>query len=189
MSPALNSTMARVLPAEMVIVGIGIIPCVQPLRAAGAGGNNGIDVDAFCRTSLPDIYAIGDCAAHVNGFARGMRVRVESIQNANDMATAAAMTIGGQPTPYAATPWFWSNQYDLKLQTIGLSQGHDQWILRGDPARRSFSVIYLLDGKVIALDCVNAARDFTQGKPLVESGAQIKPAALADASVALKDLA
>jgi 3-phenylpropionate/trans-cinnamate dioxygenase ferredoxin reductase component len=174
--------------AQLVIVGIGIIPAVAPLIAAGAKGGNGVDVDASCRTSLPHIYAIGDCAAHSNGFAEGTVIRLESVQNANDQATVAAKAICGDPQPYGATPWFWSNQYDLKLQTVGLSTGHDQTVLRGDPADRSFSVIYLKAGKVIALDCVNLVRDYAQGRKLVELGIVADPAVLADTSKPLKEL-
>ncbi|MCH7628089.1 MAG: FAD-dependent oxidoreductase [Proteobacteria bacterium] len=177
-----------VLPAEIVIVGIGIIPSVGPLLSAGAAGGNGVDVDEFCRTSLPDVYAIGDCAAHANDFADGAVIRLESVQNANDQGTTAAKAICGAPVPYKATPWFWSNQYDLRLQTVGLSTGHDQTVLRGDPATRSFSVIYLKGGKVIALDCVNMVKDYVQGKKLVETRAQVPPEKLADAGVPLKEM-
>ena len=156
--------------------------------AAGAAGGNGVDVDAYCRTSLPDIHAIGDCAAHENRYARGARIRLESVQNANDQATIVAKAIMGEAAPYAAMPWFWSNQYDLRLQTVGLSIGHDAVVLRGDPAARSFSVVYLREGGVIALDCVNAVKDYVQGRKLVEAGAQLDPAALADASRPLKEL-
>jgi 3-phenylpropionate/trans-cinnamate dioxygenase ferredoxin reductase subunit len=176
------------IAADMVVVGIGIEPAVAPLIAAGAAGGNGVDVDEFCRTSLADIYAIGDCAAHVNGFAGGARIRLESVQNANDQANVAARAIRGDPMPYAATPWFWSNQYDLKLQTVGLSAGHDALVMRGDPAARSFSVIYLKEGRVVALDCVNAVKDYVQGRKLVEARAAIDPTLLADTRAGLKDL-
>ncbi len=177
-----------VLPAEMVIVGIGIAPAVEPLIAAGAEASNGVHVDPFCRTSLPDIFAVGDCAAHLNRFAGGARIRLESVQNANDQATTAARAIARQPQAYDGVPWFWSNQYDLRLQTVGLSAGHDQAVLRGDPAARSFSLVYLREGRVIALDCVNATRDYAQGRKLVEAGATIAPARLADASRPLKEM-
>jgi 3-phenylpropionate/trans-cinnamate dioxygenase ferredoxin reductase subunit len=176
------------LTADLVIVGIGIIPTVEPLIAAGALGGNGVAVDAECRTSLPDIFAIGDCALHANSFADDLPVRVESVQNANDMAQAAAKTIVGNPEPYTAVPWFWSNQYDLKLQTVGLSMGHDAEILRGDPATRSFSIVYLKQGRVCALDCVNATRDYVQGRALVVARAEVDPARLADGSVPLKEM-
>ncbi len=174
-----------VLPADLVIVGIGIIPCIEALREAGAEGTNGVMVDAQCRTSLADVYAIGDCAAHANAFAESAVIRLESVQNANDMATTAAKTICGVEAAYHAVPWFWSNQYDLKLQTVGLSTGHDDVVLRGDPAARSFSVIYLKAGKVIALDCVNMVKDYVQGRKLVEARAAITPERLCDTATPL----
>ena len=174
--------------AGMVIVGIGIVPAVQPLLDAGAAGGNGVDVDAQCRTSLPDVFAIGDCAAHANAFADGATIRLESVQNANDQATVVAKTITGSPVDYHAVPWFWSNQYDLRLQTVGLSTGHDAWVMRGDPAMRSFSLIYLRAGRVVALDCVNATKDYVQGRALVTAGAAIDPDRLADVTTPLKEM-
>lgn len=176
------------LAADLVIVGIGIVPSVAPLAEAGAATGNGVEVDEFCRTSLPDIYAIGDCASHANAFAGGARIRLESVQNAIDQAKVVAGAILGAPKPYHAAPWFWSNQYDLKLQTIGISAGHDASVVRGDPAARSWSLVYLKHGKVIALDCINAARDYVQGRALVERGLAIDPARLADAAVPLKEM-
>lgn len=176
------------VPAEMVIVGIGIVPAVEPLLDAGAAGGNGVDVDAQCRTSLADVFAIGDCATHANAFADGARIRLESVQNANDQATVVAKTIAGTPVDYRAVPWFWSNQYDLRLQTVGLSTGYDGIVVRGDMASRSVSLIYLREGRVIALDCVNATRDYVQGRALVLAGAVIDPAQLADTAVPLKEM-
>lgn len=176
------------IPAQMVIVGIGIIPETGPLITAGAAGGNGVDVDAHCRTSLPDIYAVGDCAAHANRFAQGATIRLESVQNANDQAKIAAEHILGKDTIYDAVPWFWSNQYDIRLQTVGLSTDHDATILRGDPATGSFSVIYLRGGRVIALDCVNATKDYVQGRKLVLDGDAMDQAQLADPNVPLKEV-
>ncbi|RED13340.1 NAD(P)/FAD-dependent oxidoreductase [Parasphingopyxis lamellibrachiae] len=178
----------EIIDAEMVIVGIGITPAIEPLATAGADGSNGVSVDDQCRTSLPDIFAIGDCAAHVNAFADNATIRLESVQNANDQATVAAKAILGLPTEYAATPWFWSNQYDLKLQTVGLSAGYDDIVIRGDPSNRSFSIVYLKKDRVIALDCVNATKDYVQGRKLVEARAKTNTAALSDALVPLKEL-
>ena len=178
-----------VIPAQMVIVGIGIVPAVGPLLAAGAAGGAGVDVDAYCRTSLPDIYAIGDCAAHANDFAGGNVMRVESVQNANDMANAVAKSLTGELTQYHAVPWFWSNQYDLRLQTVGISAGYDSMVLRGDPDTRSFSVVYLKAHKVIALDCVNATKDYVQGRLFVTEGLSPTVEQLADINVPLKELA
>ncbi|MBX7528128.1 NAD(P)/FAD-dependent oxidoreductase [Qipengyuania vesicularis] len=181
-------TTGETIACEIVIVGIGIVPSVGPLIAAGAAGSNGVDVDTFCRTSLDDIYAIGDCAAHPNPHAGNAVIRLESVQNANDMATVAAKAIMGDKQDYDAVPWFWSNQYDLRLQTVGISTGHDATVLRGNPAERKFSLIYLKEGEVIALDCVNNTRDYAQGRKLVLNRAEIDPALLADTEVALKEM-
>ena len=179
----------EILAADMVIVGIGIIPAVAPLLEAGAEGGNGVAVDSHCRTSLPDIFAIGDCALHANRYADGARIRLESVQNANDQASAASKAILGTPVDYDATPWFWSNQYDIKLQTVGLSIGYDDAVVRGDPATRSFTVVYLKAGRVIALDCVNAVKDYVQGRKLVVEGRSVDLEALRDPTTPLKDLA
>jgi 3-phenylpropionate/trans-cinnamate dioxygenase ferredoxin reductase subunit len=176
------------VPADMVVVGIGIAPAVDPLTSAGAPGANGVDVDEHCRTLIEDIYAIGDCAAHANSFAGGNRIRLESVQNAHDMAATVARALCGQAVPYHALPWFWSDQYDLKLQTAGLNLNYDATVLRGDPATRSFSVIYLKESRVIALDCVNATKDYVQGRKLIQGMAQIAPELLADTEIPLKDV-
>ena len=177
-----------IIPADAVIVGIGIVPAVAPLLSAGAEGGNGVAIDDHCRTSLPDIYAIGDCALFAADYADDMVMRVESVQNANDQATCVAKAICGDPQPYHAFPWFWSNQYDLRLQTAGLSVGYDQTVVRGKPEARSFSVIYLKQGRIIALDCVNMVKDYVQGRKLVEARVSPDPARLADAEVPLKEM-
>ncbi len=176
------------IACEIVIVGIGIVPAVGPLIAAGAAGSNGVDVDTYGRTSLDDIYAIGDCAAHPNAYAGNAVIRLESVQNANDMASVAAKAIMGDKQDYDAVPWFWSNQYDLRLQTVGISSGYDRTVLRGDPADRKFSLVYLKEGEVIALDCVNNTRDYAQGRKLVMNRAEIDPDLLADTEVPLKEM-
>ena len=176
------------IACDIVVVGIGIVPAVGPLIAAGAAGANGVDVDEFCRTSLDDVFAIGDCAAHANPYAHGAVLRLESVQNAHDMAKVAAAAICGDPQPYDAVPWFWSNQYDLRLQTVGLSLGHDATVLRGDPETRSFSVVYLRERRVIAVDAVNATREYVQGRKLVEARLLVEdPADLLDTERPLKD--
>jgi len=177
-----------VVPGQMIIVGIGIIPSIQPLADAGADVGNGVRVDGQCRTSLPDVYAIGDCAEHENSFAGGIRMRLESVQNANDQANVVAKAIMGGADQYGAVPWFWSNQFDLRLQTVGLSVGYDDIVMRGDPATRSFSLVYLRDGVVVALDCVNAVRDYAQGRALVIGRLRVDPALLADQETPLKSL-
>ena len=177
-----------VVAAEMVVVGIGIIPAVAPLIEAGADGGNGVLVDGQCRTTLPNVFAIGDCALHANTFAGGSLIRLESVQNANDQASVVAKTITGQSGRYNTVPWFWSNQYDVKLQTVGLSAGYDSTVTRGLPASRSFSVVYLKHGQIIAIDCVNSVKDYVQAKPLIQTSFMPDIARLADATVALKDL-
>ena len=177
----------ELIPADAVIVGIGIVPAVGPLIRAGARGGNGVDVDAHCRTSLPDIHAIGDCAAFACDYAGGVVIRVESVQNANDMATCVAKAICGEEKPYKAFPWFWSNQYDLKLQTAGINRGFDRTIQRGRPADRAFSILYVREGQLVAIDCVNMVKDYVQGRKLIESGAAIDFDRASDADIALKD--
>ncbi len=176
------------IACDAVVAGIGIVPSVGPLIAAGAAGANGVDVSDICHTSLEKVYAIGDCAAHANRYANGAVVRLESVQNAHDMATTVAKAICGDPQPYDAMPWFWSNQYDLKLQTAGLSMDHDTTVLRGDPAERSFSVIYLRDGVVIAVDAVNRTKDYVQGGRLVKRQAEVDPETLMDTEIPLKEM-
>ncbi len=176
----------RRIACDLVIVGIGLVPSIAPLGLVG----NGVPVDAHCRTGLPGIYAIGDCAAHVSRFADGATIRLESVQNAVDMAKAAAAHIvhGDGAKPYDACPWFWSNQYDLKLQTVGLSTGSDETVVRGEPASGKWSLVYLRAGRVVALDCINVPRDYVQGKELVERGAMLAPALLADTNIPLKSM-
>ncbi len=179
----------EVLPAEMVIVGIGITPTVAPLISAGAQtALDGVVVDLHGKTSLADVYAIGDAAAHRNIHAHGALVRLESIQNANDQATVVAKNITGKTERYESIPWFWSNQWDLRLQTVGLSQSHDATVLRGNPATRHFSLVYFREGKVIALDCVNAMKDYIQGKALIASNRTFDPSVIARAEIELKTL-
>ncbi len=178
----------KTLPAQMVIVGIGITPAVAPLIAAGARGGNGAAIDANCRTNLPDVFALGDCALHESAFADGARVRIESVQNALDHAAIISRHFSGAPPASSGVPWFWSNQYDLRLQTIGLSVGHDDLVLRGEPTSKRFSLVYLKAGRVVALDCINAAADYMQGRALIMARACIDRVRLADPAIPLKTL-
>ena len=176
------------IACDVIVAGIGIVPSVGPLIAAGAAGSNGVDVDTYGRTTLGDIYAIGDCASHANPYAENKVIRLESVQNANDMASCAVKAIMGDKQDYDAVPWFWSNQYDLKLQTVGIATGYDAAVLRGDPEAKKFSVIYLKEGQVIALDCVNSVKDYVQGRKLVMDRAEIDPGLLADSNIPLKEM-
>lgn len=181
-------TDGETLTCDMVIVGIGIEPAVEPLLAAGASGSTsvGIEVDERCQATLPDVFAIGDCAAHHSRYSSTGQIRIESVQNAHDQALVVAEILTGSESKHDAPPWFWSNQYDLRLQTVGLSDGHDCHVVRGNPETRRFSVIYLREDRVVALDCVNSVRDFVQGKRLVQVGLHADPAQLADPAFSLK---
>lgn len=161
------------IDADLVIVGIGITPNVGILAVAGAEVTNGVDVDQRCRTSLADVFAIGDCANQAERFARGDRVRIESVPSVSEQAMTVARELTGQGRDHEALPWFWSNQYDLKLQTVGLSNGFDAEVVQGDPASRSFSVVYLRQGRIIAVDAINAAKAFMKGRGWVTSGAPL----------------
>lgn len=172
---------------DFVVVGIGLVPNVELAQEAGLAVDNGIVVDEYCRSSDPDIVAAGDCSNHPNAYF-GRRIRLESVQNAMEQARAAAGTLMGRREPYKAVPWFWSDQYDLKLQMVGLSAGHEQLVLRGDPQQRAFAVFYLKDGRLIAADTVGRPQDFMFAKKLVAAGVKLDPAQLADASVHLKSL-
>jgi len=177
------------IACDLALVGVGIEPSIEPLIGAGAAIYNGVMVDDFCRTTLSGIYAIGDCATHPNIYAPGKTpIRLESVQNANDQALIVASGIMGEPVTYSSVPWFWSVQYDVRLQTAGLSMGFDCEVLRGDPESNSFSVIYLREGRVIALDCINSAKDFMTGKRLVEQGVVVSISCLQDTSRELSSL-
>jgi len=146
--------------ADLVIAGIGIVPAVEVLAAAGAKVANGVEVDEQCKTSLPNVFAIGDCALHKNRYADGASIRLESVQNALDQAHVVAKTLVNQSARYESLPWFWSNQYDIKLQTAGLSIGYDRTEIRGDVSASSFAVDYYKGDRHIATDCINSPRDF-----------------------------
>ena len=176
------------IAADFVVVGVGIIPNTELAEAAGLEIDNGIAVDDQCQTADPHIYAIGDCTSHPNSIY-GLRLRLESVHNALEQAKTAASNICGIETHYSQVPWFWSDQYDLKLQIAGLSQGYDQVVLRGDPSSRSFSCLYLKNGSLIAVEAINEPRDFMQSKALIANHTALDPVQLADADVALRDLA
>ncbi|MDM4768916.1 NAD(P)/FAD-dependent oxidoreductase [Solimonas sp. SE-A11] len=178
----------RLIAADHVLVGIGLLPNVDLALQAGLEVADGIVVDECARSSDPQIVAAGDCANHPSAFA-GRRLRLESVQNALEQARTAAATLLGAQEPYRTVPWFWSDQYDLKLQMVGLSQGHDRLVLRGDlQLARDFSAFYLREGRLIAADVVNRPQEFMLAKKLVAAAATLDPALLADASVPLKSL-
>jgi 3-phenylpropionate/trans-cinnamate dioxygenase ferredoxin reductase component len=173
-------------PADLVIAGIGVVPADELARGAALDCENGVVTDAHCRTSHPDIYAAGDCASHLNR-QYGRHLRLESVDNAFEQGTTVALNLLGTPTPHDKVPWFWSDQYDLKLIIVGVAQGYDRTVLRGTPASRSFSVCYLRAGELIAIDTINAPKDQMAARKLIAGHARPDPARLADPSVALKD--
>jgi 3-phenylpropionate/trans-cinnamate dioxygenase ferredoxin reductase subunit len=170
--------------ADFVLAGIGVVPNCELARDAGLDCDNGIAVDEFAATSDPDIFAAGDCTSHP-AFAGG-RVRLESVQNAIDQAKHAALAMLGKGAAYREVPWFWSDQYDLKLQIAGLAQQGDATIQRGDPQTRKFSVFHLRDGVVAAVEAVNAPPDYIVGRKLIAARARIAPERLGDLAVPIK---
>ncbi|MGH8130061.1 MAG: NAD(P)/FAD-dependent oxidoreductase [Steroidobacteraceae bacterium] len=183
---AVECTDGTQVPADLAIVGIGLVANTALAEAAGLKCDDGIAVDEHCRTSDPNIYAVGDCCSHPSA-RYGRRIRLESVDNAFEQAKTAAANICGKQTVHDKTPWFWSDQYELKLQIVGLSQCYDRIVLRGDLASRSFSCCYLRDGELIALDAVNHGKDFMVARKLIAERARPDPARLADDSVALKE--
>ena len=174
-----------VIEVDFVIVGIGVTPNDQLAKEAGLEVGNGIVVDEFARTSDPSIFAVGDCAILP---WRGARVRLESVQNAVDQAEAAAAVIAGGSEPYEPMPWFWSDQYDVKLQIAGFNMGYDETLLRTGAREGSFSIWYFREGRFIAVDAINDAKAYVTGKKLLESGIEPDRAILADPQADLKQL-
>lgn len=174
--------------ADLVVVGIGVVPNVELADAAGLAIDNGILVDAHLQTSDPAIFAVGDCAAHPNPFAGG-RVRLESVQNACDQARTAAASIAGKRTAYGSLPWFWTDQYDVRLQMAGLSQGHDAAIVRGSIDDAKFSVFYFNANRLLAVDSVNRPGDHMLARRLLAAHKPVTPEQAADPSFDLKKLA
>ena len=177
----------REFPADLVIVGVGILPDVTLAAAAGLRCENGRWVDEECRTSDPVVYAAGDCTNHPS-VRYGRRVRLESVDNAVEQAKTAASNICGKPARHQHVPWFWSDQYDVKLQIAGLSEGYDQTVVRGDPDSGSFALYYLAQGELLAVDAVNSMRDFMNGKKWIAERKHPDTALLADPTVDLKTI-
>ena len=174
----------QAIDADLVIVGIGIIPNIELAQDAGLACENGITVDDHCQTSNPDIYAIGDCTNHPNPLLN-RRLRLESVPNAMEQARVAVTNMLGGNKVYAAVPWFWSDQYELKLQMVGFSADGDTQVV-GDKVANEFAVFYLKDGKVVAADAVNAPREFMVAKQLY--GVDVDPADLENPETDLKTL-
>lgn len=177
----------RSFDADLAVVGIGIMPNSSLAEEAGLACDNGIVVDEYCRTSVEDVFAAGDCTNHPNALL-GRRIRLESVHNALEQAKTAAHAMCGDLQEYSQVPWFWSDQYDLKLQMAGLAEGHDRTVRRGDPASGGFAVFYQRDGILIAVEAINSPREFMMGRKLIGQRAVIAPERLADLSIAMSDM-
>jgi 3-phenylpropionate/trans-cinnamate dioxygenase ferredoxin reductase subunit len=184
---AVETADGETFACDVVIIGIGVVPNVELAAAAGLACDNGIRVDEFARTADPCVVAAGDCTNHPHPLL-GRHIRLESVPNAIHQAKVAAATLLGAPVAYSEVPWFWSDQYDLKLQIVGLSTGYDEVVLRGDPATRSFAAFYLSGGRLLAVDAVNSPREFLAGKKLVASRASVPADTLRDPRIDLAAL-
>jgi 3-phenylpropionate/trans-cinnamate dioxygenase ferredoxin reductase subunit len=184
---AIHLTDGGVIPADAVVVGIGAVPNTELAAAAGLAVENGIVVDDCGRTSDDRIFAIGDATNHPNAIL-GKRLRLESVPAAMGQARAAASVILGTPKPYVELPWFWSDQYDLKLQIAGLSEIGDQVVLRGDRSSHRFAAFYLRQGHVAAVNAINSPKDFIGGRKMIAEKRIADPVRLADPAIAFADI-
>jgi len=174
--------------ADLLIVGVGCVAATRLASDAGLACDNGILVDEYCRTSDAAIFAAGDCTNHPSRHF-GRRIRLESVDNAFEQAKTAALNMLDRNIVHDKVPWFWSDQFENKLLIIGLSQDHDRVILRGDPATRSFSVCYLKQGELLALEAVNHSKDYMAARKVISERMRLNPEKLSDPSIALKDAA
>jgi 3-phenylpropionate/trans-cinnamate dioxygenase ferredoxin reductase subunit len=176
----------KIWPADAALVGIGVMPNCELAQGAGIACNDGIPVDPHCLAAAPDIFAAGDCTRHMG--RDGHLIRLESVQNAIDQAKHAALSMLGRPVPYREVPWFWSDQYDLKLQIAGLAWPEDKIVMRGDPAARKFAVFHLREGRLAAVEAVNAAPEYIVGRKLIGDAAIVAADRLADTAVPMKNI-
>lgn len=176
------------IEADMVLAGIGIVPNIELAADAGIACNNGIIVDEDARTNDPRVFAAGDCT--VRPLAHYARTgRLESVHNAIEQGKLAAAAIMGKPRPNIDCPWFWSDQYDVKLQIAGLSMGHDEVVVRGDQSAGKFAAFYLKNGRLIAVDAVNSPPEFIASKKLIMTGAVVAADRLSDTNISMKEIA
>ena len=184
---SLETADGDLIPSDFVVIGVGIVPNMELAAEAGLEVDDGIVVNDQCQSSDPDIYAVGDCTTHPNSIY-DRQLRLESVHNAIEQAKTAVSNICGHEAHYAQVPWFWSDQYDLKLQIAGLSAGYDDVVIRGNPADRSFACMYLKDGKLIAADAVNSPKEFVQSKALIAARTPVDREKLGHKETQIKDL-
>jgi 3-phenylpropionate/trans-cinnamate dioxygenase ferredoxin reductase subunit len=176
----------EIIDADLVLVGIGGSPNIELAQAAGLECDNGILVNSVCQTSDPDIYAAGDCSCFERG---GQRIRLESVQNAADQGDLVARHLAGEDVSYTAIPWFWSDQYDCKLQIVGLNQGHNHTVTRPGSSGASLSIWYYRDAELLAIDAINEPKSYAFGRKIIEAGINPSPQLVADPATDLKTLA
>jgi len=176
----------EIIEADLALVGIGGSPNIELALAAGLDCDNGIRVSDVCQTSDPYIYAAGDCACFLRN---GLPTRLESVQNAADQGDLVARHIAGEDVHYTALPWFWSDQYDCKLQIVGLNQGHNRTVLRPGSSADSLSVWYYRDHELLAIDAMNEPKSYAFGRKIIEAGVNPTPEQVADPATDLKALA
>jgi 3-phenylpropionate/trans-cinnamate dioxygenase ferredoxin reductase subunit len=176
----------EIIPADLVLVGIGGSPNIELAQAAGLECDNGILVNSVCQTSDPNIYAAGDCSRFQRG---GQRIRLESVQNAADQGDLVARHLAGEDVSYTALPWFWSDQYDCKLQIVGLNQGHNHTVTRPGSSADSLSIWYYRDAELLAIDAMNEPKSYAFGRKIIEAGINPSSQLIADPDTDLKALA
>ena len=174
------------LLADLVLVGVGIVPRTELAEQMGLRCEGGVVVDNFARTSNPSVVAAGDCTVSSHPRMKGQKIRLESVQNAVSQARVAAGTLAGRPEPYTAVPWFWSDQYDLKLQIAGLVDDYDQAVVRGSPENGAFSVLYYRDAELLGINAVNSASDYMAVRIALSTKTNISMEQAADLTLPLK---
>lgn len=180
-------TSSGIIEADIVVVGIGVLPCQDLAERAGIETNNGIVVNEFCITSDSNIFSAGDCTLHPSAFYK-RDIRLESVHNAIEQGKTVASSIMGEFIPYNQIPWFWSDQYDLKFQIAGLNTGYDEYIVRGKPENNSFSVFYFKDGNMISSDCVNSAPDHMMSRRFIFNKTEIDLEKLQNKEIPIKEV-
>lgn len=186
---AVHLSDGEVIPTDLALVAIGVVPTIGLAEQAGLLVGDGILVDGMLTTADPSVHAIGDCVNFPHPLLDGRRVRIESVQNAVDQARCLAMTLTGTPTPYTNVPWFWSDQWDIRLQMAGIAGEHDEAIIRGDPSDGRFSALRTRDGRLTAVESINHVSDHMAARRLIASRPRLDPAGIRDLSVPLKDIA
>jgi 3-phenylpropionate/trans-cinnamate dioxygenase ferredoxin reductase subunit len=176
------------LPADLVLIGVGIVPRTELAEQIGATCAGGIVVDRHARTSVPGVVAAGDCTVFPDPMTGEGQVRLESVQNAVSQSKVAAASLLGQDEPYTDVPWFWSDQYDLKLQIAGLSAGYDEVVIRGDRDAERFAALYYRCGNLLACDAVNSPADYLTVRKALTQGSTIPAEQAADSATPLKNL-